>query len=777
MSLNKKIKLAFAGGGSGGHVMPISSLIKYINKNNEYSDKIDEIFWFGQKWQMEEKEFDKISKSVDVITNCHQSNDDIYIKKKNILTSVLIIDNNTDADNIINLKLILEKKWFTNIQIVKRQDFDFDEMSDYDLYILSGWHDTKTANHIEYYKNETKLLSLDKNIIWICLWMQIIAKYFDSNISKNETKISWNIYINYQNHKYQVQECHNYRVDKLWNELEWLAKSDYWYEIIKHKTKNIYWLQFHPEKYISLQNWDEIFEDILSKMFWKDYIYISEANLKDLEEIKNINIEWWENNVNIDIWMTKDAIDKFQEDLRRLRFAQKESFFPKNWNLLVARKNNEIAWYAKFFVTKQNINLMHSLYIKRKYQWMWIWSLLLEKTINYFDNQDIYLEVVEYNDQAIDFYKKHWFEIVDWSKESYDIWNDVKYPYVTMLRKWESLDEVQEESEYISDIYIPKLSFVSILSGKLRRQPNFKEILLNVADIFKFTIWIFQSLRYIYSKKIDVVFCKWWYVALPVVIAAKILRRKIIVHESDTKSWLVNRVAAKFANTIYTWFDNVLPKWQTIGQIISDEIVTEDILKSSDQNLLKSKSIILVNLWSLGSASVHDALLYIFVKYPDLLINYEWHIILWSLNANYEEKYQEIIKKVVMNRASSSSSEKSSNLTTYTFVDQKTMWKLLYISDISICRWGTTGLAEQKLFGLKQIIIPIPRTHDQAKNAEFYKSEYQDIYIAQNKDLAENIYKEIIWLQNFHKDLPNLQTIKNQIKTAKKIICDEIVGK
>jgi hypothetical protein len=47
---------------------------------------------------------------------------------------------------------------------------------------------------------------------------------------------------------------------------------------------------------------------------------------------------------------------------------------------------------------------------------------------------------------------------------------------------------------------------------------------------------VFQSLVYLLRFRIDVVFCKGGYVALPVVVAAWILRKKILVHESDTRA-------------------------------------------------------------------------------------------------------------------------------------------------------------------------------------------------------------------------------------------------
>jgi UDP-N-acetylglucosamine:LPS N-acetylglucosamine transferase len=51
---------------------------------------------------------------------------------------------------------------------------------------------------------------------------------------------------------------------------------------------------------------------------------------------------------------------------------------------------------------------------------------------------------------------------------------------------------------------------------------------------------------------------------------------------------------------------------------------------------------------------------------------------------------------------------------------------------VAIARGGTTSLAEQQLFGLKKVIVPIPWTHDQLKNAQYYVKTYDDILVRQD---------------------------------------------
>lgn len=83
-------------------------------------------------------------------------------------------------------------------------------------------------------------------------------------------------------------------------------------------------------------------------------------------------------------------------------------------------------------------------------------------------------------------------------------------------------------------------------------------------DLGSITYGIIQCLRLLKKYKIDVIFCKGGYVSLPVVIAGRILRKKIILHESDTKAGLSNKICAKFANHIFTGFAGVFPHREVV---------------------------------------------------------------------------------------------------------------------------------------------------------------------------------------------------------------------
>lgn len=102
-------------------------------------------------------------------------------------------------------------------------------------------------------------------------------------------------------------------------------------------------------------------------------------------------------------------------------------------------------------------------------------------------------------------------------------------------------------------------------------------------------LWLLQK------HNIDVIFCKGGYVSLPVVIAGKMLKKRIILHESDTQAGLSNKICAKFATTIFTGFAGVFPgKEIVVGQILSEDLIQNPQFKDHNSTSNNETTHILV---------------------------------------------------------------------------------------------------------------------------------------------------------------------------------------
>jgi UDP-N-acetylglucosamine--N-acetylmuramyl-(pentapeptide) pyrophosphoryl-undecaprenol N-acetylglucosamine transferase len=90
------------------------------------------------------------------------------------------------------------------------------------------------------------------------------------------------------------------------------------------------------------------------------------------------------------------------------------------------------------------------------------------------------------------------------------------------------------------------IKFIMVPAGKRRRYFS----LQNYTDLFKTLIGILKSLWLLYSIYPDVIFSKCGYASFPVLVAAKILRIPVVIHESDIIPGRVNRWIANYAQDI-----------------------------------------------------------------------------------------------------------------------------------------------------------------------------------------------------------------------------------
>lgn len=51
----KKLRIAMAGGGTGGHVFPIKSLLQFFHSHESYHHRVQKLYRFGSKKSLEEK--------------------------------------------------------------------------------------------------------------------------------------------------------------------------------------------------------------------------------------------------------------------------------------------------------------------------------------------------------------------------------------------------------------------------------------------------------------------------------------------------------------------------------------------------------------------------------------------------------------------------------------------------------------------------------------------------------------------------------------------------
>jgi UDP-N-acetylglucosamine--N-acetylmuramyl-(pentapeptide) pyrophosphoryl-undecaprenol N-acetylglucosamine transferase len=302
-------------------------------------------------------------------------------------------------------------------------------------------------------------------------------------------------------------------------------------------------------------------------------------------------------------------------------------------------------------------------------------------------------------------------------------------------------------------------SFVHSIAGKFRRETRILSWLKNIRDVFLFVFGIVSAFGFLRRSRPDVIFCKGGFVALPLIIAAAIKRIPIIVHESDTKAGLTNRIASWFAKKTFTAFPDVCKEGNVVGQILSDAIIPSSaipdnqVIKEMQDAYDTKKTYVVVTGGSQGSQRLYQLLADVISYNPQLAASYTFLVV-----GGFHKENQ------------SFNFPAKAPIHWLGFCSQQDMATVLSLADMSMTRAGTTSLAEQQLFNIKKIIVPISWTHDQYTNAAWYHKHYQDIVIdTQHVGSVETLDLTLQQHQGFKKK-PYDKSIFNSIKTVKDTI-------
>jgi len=180
---------------------------------------------------------------------------------------ILIINNHTS-----HIVSILECLKGHNVVVKDFSNITLDDTKDVDAIILTGGSNVRgVVNHSEDYKKEIEIIkNSNKPILGICLGFQLICKVYDAKFVTLPEKIKGFKMLEmttkdkilegltdlkvYDNHKIIVKEVVNLKV---------IAVSENGIELVKHRKKLIYGVQFHPESYREDTNSSIIFENFI----------------------------------------------------------------------------------------------------------------------------------------------------------------------------------------------------------------------------------------------------------------------------------------------------------------------------------------------------------------------------------------------------------------------------------------------------------------------------------------------------------------------------------
>ncbi|MCZ2258241.1 undecaprenyldiphospho-muramoylpentapeptide beta-N-acetylglucosaminyltransferase [Sporosarcina sp. G11-34] len=284
----------------------------------------------------------------------------------------------------------------------------------------------------------------------------------------------------------------------------------------------------------------------------------------------------------------------------------------------------------------------------------------------------------------------------------------------------------------------PEVKYHAIQSGKFRRYFSMK----NFTDPFRVGAGVLQALSIIRKVKPEIIFSKGGFVSVPVVLAAKMTKVPVVIHESDVTPGLANKLALPFSNHIFTVFEQTLSyvpegKATCSGPIIRPELfegVAEDGLRIS--GLSGGKPVLIVMGGSQGSAVLNDA-----IREDMEAIMSTFDVIHLCGIGNIDEALESI-----------------PGYTQFEYVTEG-LPHLLAASDFAISRAGSNAIFELLALRKPMLLIPLSAAKsrgDQILNASHFKS----------LGLADVLKEEDVPLNPLSKELALFQKHKEQLITS-----------
>lgn len=315
------------------------------------------------------------------------------------------------------------------------------------------------------------------------------------------------------------------------------------------------------------------------------------------------------------------------------------------------------------------------------------------------------------------------------------------YPIIAVTQKVNQIIDkeniLQAKLYYFSDspydkemVFENGLVYEQVNAGKLRIYFSVK----NFFDFFKTLAGIFSAMLKIYSIYPDVIFGKGGYASFPTLLAGRILRIPVVIHESDSAPGRVNKWAGKFAKKIAISFPEVspyFPKENTAwtGQPIRAEITN---LISKDEalkywNLESNIPVIVILGGSQGAELINNVLI---DALPKLVENFQ--IIHQTGVRNYKtvQKRSEVVLANNPNK---------SRYKTIDYLNNIQMKTAASCANIIISRAGS-ALFEIACWGVPSILIPFTSSNeDHAKKNAFNYARAGACSVIEEMNMTSNI--------------------------------------
>ncbi|MFC1477747.1 glycosyltransferase [candidate division KSB1 bacterium] len=229
-----------------------------------------------------------------------------------------------------------------------------------------------------------------------------------------------------------------------------------------------------------------------------------------------------------------------------------------------------------------------------------------------------------------------------------------------------------------------------------------------------------ESSGIIRSFNPDIIVATGGYVTAPVILAGRLHRKKIIIHEQNSAPGLVNKILGRFAHRILVTFEETISFFRKDKCVLSGYPVRRRIVRSSKEHARETLGIpseanaVLIFGGSTGAKIINETI----ARNIELLIAHENFVVIHGTGRDRPGVYTAYSDTVAMIKGSNAADVLQRQYIIKDFFhDIDTIYSAV---DLVVCRAGAGTLMECASIGIPMIIIPkrgLPGNH-QEKNAQ-----------------------------------------------------------
>jgi UDP-N-acetylglucosamine--N-acetylmuramyl-(pentapeptide) pyrophosphoryl-undecaprenol N-acetylglucosamine transferase len=267
------------------------------------------------------------------------------------------------------------------------------------------------------------------------------------------------------------------------------------------------------------------------------------------------------------------------------------------------------------------------------------------------------------------------------------------------------------DSPYDAEALIENnITFVSIPAGKIRLYASAS----NFFDFFRTAFGVIVALKKVFSIYPDVIFSKGAYASFPVLMAARLLKIPVIIHESDSVPGKTNLWASKFAQKIAISYPDTAKyfanqdKVAYTGNPLRKAILNVNKAGAHEYlTLEKSTPTILIIGGSLGARIINERIL---DALPKLIEKYQ---VLHQTGKNNVEEVSKTSEIILGNNPN------KNRYRIFDYLNDMTLVMAAGAADLVITRAGST-IFEIASWGVPSIVIPITETNGNHQRINAY---------------------------------------------------------